>query len=94
MRALVTGGAGFIGRSLVNELISRGIDVLVVDSGFTGNLEKVNKKSQLIVQDIENYSVNDWRNMLIGIDYAMSTHAHASGLCILTPMLQSTQTSP
>jgi UDP-glucose 4-epimerase len=69
MRALVTGGAGFIGRSLVNELISRGIDVLVVDSGFTGNLEKVNKKSQLIVQDIENYSVNDWRNMLIGIDY-------------------------
>jgi UDP-glucose 4-epimerase len=42
MKALVTGGAGFIGSNLVRLLVDRGHDVTVLDnlsSGYAGNLE-------------------------------------------------------
>ncbi len=40
-RALVTGGAGFIGANLVNRLIDDGAEVLVVDDLSTGRLERL-----------------------------------------------------
>ena len=36
MRALVTGGAGFIGSHLVDRLVSQGDDVVVVDNLSSG----------------------------------------------------------
>ena len=36
MRALVTGGAGFIGSNLVDALLDAGADVLAVDDLSTG----------------------------------------------------------
>ena len=39
MRALVTGGAGFIGSHLVDRLVSRGDDVVVVDNLSSGVIE-------------------------------------------------------
>ncbi len=41
MRALVTGGAGFIGSNLVDALVARGDEVLVVDDLSTGRRENL-----------------------------------------------------
>ena len=41
MSVLVTGGAGFIGSNLVEELLASGIDVVVLDNLSTGSLENL-----------------------------------------------------
>lgn len=41
MKALVTGGAGFIGSHLVDQLLADGIDVAVVDNLQTGRMENL-----------------------------------------------------
>ncbi|XP_055807164.1 UDP-glucuronic acid decarboxylase 1-like [Solanum dulcamara] len=41
MRVVVTGGAGFVGSHLVDKLIKRGDDVIVIDNFFTGRKENV-----------------------------------------------------
>jgi nucleoside-diphosphate-sugar epimerase len=48
VRALVTGGAGFIGSNLVDRLIADGHDVRVVDDLFTGFRENVNEKADFV----------------------------------------------
>src|SRR5205823_4973873 len=52
MRVVVTGGAGFIGSNLVDALIERGDDVVVVDNFATGKREYVNAKATLLEHDI------------------------------------------
>ena len=41
MRALITGGAGFIGSHLAEELLRRGADVSVIDDLSTGSIENI-----------------------------------------------------
>ena len=41
MRALITGGAGFIGSHLAEELLHRGHEVWAVDNLSTGSLENI-----------------------------------------------------
>jgi UDP-glucose 4-epimerase len=58
MRAVVTGGAGFIGSNLVDALIARGDDVTVVDNFATGKRENLNGAATLVEHDIrEPFSV-------------------------------------
>ena len=52
MRAVVTGGAGFIGSNLVDALVARGDDVIVVDNFATGEAERLNPAAHLIEHDI------------------------------------------
>lgn len=47
MKILVTGGAGFIGSHLVDALIERGDEVVVVDNLSTGCRENVNPQTEL-----------------------------------------------
>ena len=52
---LVTGGAGFIGSHLVDELIKQGASVAVVDNLSYGKRENVNEKAQFIECDVLDY---------------------------------------
>jgi UDP-glucose 4-epimerase len=52
VRAVVTGGAGFIGSTLVDELLARGDEVHVVDDLSTGRREQVPGGATLHVRDI------------------------------------------
>ena len=52
MRAVVTGGAGFIGSHVVDALLARGDEVHVVDSLATGKRERVPAEAVLHERDI------------------------------------------
>ena len=56
MKVLVTGGAGFIGSNLVDALIDRGDDVVVLDNLTTGRRSNIDpalaRGAKLVVEDI------------------------------------------
>tara|TARA_R110001583_G_scaffold109528_1_gene258264 strand:- start:53 stop:931 length:879 start_codon:yes stop_codon:yes gene_type:complete len=51
-KVIVTGGAGFIGSNLVDELIKQEIEVTVLDDLSTGKEENINPKAKFIKCDI------------------------------------------
>ena len=46
MRALVTGGAGFIGSHLIDELVDAGYEVKIIDNLSSGDLNLISQLSQ------------------------------------------------
>ncbi len=54
MKILVTGGAGFIASHLVDNLISQGYDVVIIDNLTTGKEENINSKATFYKDDIGN----------------------------------------
>jgi UDP-glucose 4-epimerase len=52
MRVLVTGGAGFIGSHLADELVASGAEVVVLDNLVTGRLDNVSPKATFVEGDI------------------------------------------
>jgi UDP-glucose 4-epimerase len=59
MRCVVTGGAGFIGSNLVDALLVRGDEVVVVDDLSTGKRENVAEGAQLHEVDIRSPALAD-----------------------------------
>ena len=54
MRALVTGGAGYIGSTVSNHLLDQGHEVIIIDNLSTGNLNNIPKKAIFFKLDISN----------------------------------------
>ncbi|AVK63334.1 epimerase [Lactobacillus sp. CBA3606] len=56
MKALVTGGAGFIGSHLVDRLVQQGIEVVVVDNLSMGNTANIKYRDQvtIFIEDVRN----------------------------------------
>lgn len=52
MRAIVTGGAGFIGSHLADALVARGDDVLVIDNLQRGLRERVPAEAEFVELDV------------------------------------------
>lgn len=52
MKVLVTGGAGFIGSHIVDLLIDREFEVVIIDNLATGLLSNINSKAKFIELDI------------------------------------------
>ncbi|MCK9519544.1 MAG: NAD-dependent epimerase/dehydratase family protein, partial [Dehalococcoidia bacterium] len=57
MRALVTGGAGFIGSHLADALVTAGHDVVVLDNLRSGRREFVPSAAKLVVGDIRDPAI-------------------------------------
>ncbi|CAM4173301.1 UDP-glucose 4-epimerase GalE [Bacillus paramycoides] len=52
MTVLVLGGAGYIGSHAVNQLITNGYDVAVIDNLLTGHIESLHEKARFYKGDI------------------------------------------
>lgn len=59
MRALVTGGAGFIGSALVDSLIDEGATVSVIDDLSRGRHEQVNRAAAFHQYDVSDDGIGD-----------------------------------
>jgi len=67
MKVIVTGGAGFIGSHLVDALIERGFDVIIIDNLSTGKKENLNPKAKFYKRDIRD--LEKIKPVFNGVDY-------------------------
>ncbi|MEK7586944.1 MAG: NAD-dependent epimerase/dehydratase family protein [Patescibacteria group bacterium] len=66
-KIIVTGGAGFIGSNLVDELVNLGAEVMVIDNMVSGNRDYLNPKAKFAEVDICNLEVI--KPLFLGVDY-------------------------
>ena len=64
MKALITGGAGFIGSHLAERLLAKGVEVFIIDDLSTGRLDNIehirsHPHFHLAVEDVRNETVMD-----------------------------------
>ena len=84
MKYVVTGGAGFIGSNLVDQLIEEGHEVIVFDNLSTGKRENLNPKATLVLLDIsaDSYPILA-ESVLEGVD----TVFHCAALARVQPSI-------
>lgn len=78
MKALVTGGAGFIGSHIVDRLLHDGHEVLVLDDFSTGHRKNLpgHKNLMMVEGDISNFDTV--KKCMVGIDWVFHKAAVAS----------------
>ena len=85
MKYVVTGGAGFIGSHLVEELLSSGHEVTVLDNFSTGRLENLaHLVGRVRIVECELGIVGDWVNEFAGVDLVF----HLAALADIVPSIQ------
>jgi nucleoside-diphosphate-sugar epimerase len=67
-RVVVTGGAGFIGSNLTDELINQGYKVTIIDNLSTGKQENINSKAIFEYSDINLVDYDKLVDLLKGVD--------------------------
>jgi UDP-glucose 4-epimerase len=83
MKALVTGGAGFIGSFLVEDLLKKGYQVTVIDNLVSGKKENLNS----VLQNI-NFLEEDIRSSKIEIAFQdIDIVFHLAGLADIVPSI-------
>ena len=78
MKALVTGGAGFIGSHIVDRLLNDGHEVIVLDDFSTGHRSNLadHEKLTIVEGDISNFDTV--KQCMVGIDWVFHKAAVAS----------------
>jgi UDP-glucose 4-epimerase len=75
-KAIVTGGAGFIGSNLVDKLIEQGIEVTIIDDLSTGKEKNINPKAEFHKIDISKLIPSDYV-LFKGVDTVFHIAARA-----------------
>ena len=83
MKALVTGGAGFIGSHIAEELLAQGHEVWVYDNLVAGYLANVPKGCFMVNDDIMNIAGHD---ELKDVDVIFHNAASKKNVCLDDPM--------
>ncbi len=87
VKAVVTGGAGFIGSHMVDLLVDRGFDVTVIDNLSTGRLENLARhrgNPRVRVFETDMVELEATRARFAGVDYVF----HFGGIGDIIPSIE------
>lgn len=88
MKYVVTGGAGFIGSHIVNQLVDAGHEVVVIDSLINAGEDNLNTKASLVVLDVsDDDQVASMTNVMKGADAVF----HLAALPRVQPSIEDPQ---
>ena len=86
-RALVTGGAGFIGSHMVDVLLAEGFEVRVIDNLATGHLDNLahhRREPRLAVEQVDMGDVPAGARVFDGVEYVF----HFGGIGDIVPSIE------
>ncbi len=89
-RAIVTGGAGFIGSHIVEALVNLGVETISIDNYFAGkkeNLEHLKKFDNLIEAKCDVLDIDKLNDLFKGVDIVFHNAASKKTICINNPRL-------
>ncbi len=89
-RALVTGGAGFIGSHIVEELLTFGVKVVCVDNFLAGKVENINpflKNKNFIMKRVDITDYNKLKPCFKDVDVVFHNAASKKTVCMKDPRL-------
>lgn len=87
MRSLVTGGAGFIGSHLVDLLLAKGHEVIVLDNlstGHRGNIEHLQAEEKFEFHEVDVRDYDSISEHFEGVDWVF----HLAALADIVPSIQ------
>lgn len=87
-KAIVTGGAGFIGSHIVEELLNEGLEVISIDDYSSGKKENLNglRENPKLLEvncDVTNY--NELKKYFEGVDIVYHEAASKMNICLKDP---------